>query len=133
MAYTYSEPLRVQQSIGVVNFATPTAAVLHPVRLQVQKRDLELANFIGILGHVTTAGTGLIQIGDGTTVARYGSFTLTPGLAVNAAVTGTLVLTDDGQHVGASNTAPKAPINIVLTFSGTAALADTVLLFDHFN
>lgn len=133
MAYTYSEPLRVQHTIGVVNFATPTAAYKHAVKLQVQKRDLDLAAFIGILGHVTTAGTGLIQIGDGTTVARYGTFVLTPGLAVNDSVKGTLTLTDDGQRVGASNTAPKSPTDIVLTFSGTAALADTILLFDHFN
>ncbi len=131
--YTYSEPLRVQMPIGAVNFATPTAAVKHPVKAQVQKRDLDLVAFVGLVGHVTTAGTGLIQIGDGTTVGRYGSFTLTPGLAVNDSVKGTLVLTDDGQRVGASNTAPKSPTDIVLTFSGSAALADVVLLFDHFN
>ncbi len=131
--YTYSEPLRVQVNTGVINFATPTAAVSHPVKLQVQKRDLDLVAFIGLIGRVTTAGTGLIQIGDGTTVARFGTFTLTAGLAVGDAVRGTLVLTDDGQHVGASDVAPKSPANIVLTFSGTAALADAVLLFDHFN
>ncbi len=133
MAYTYAEPLRVQVSTGVVNFATPTAAVSHPVKLQVQKRDLDLVAFIGLIGRVTTAGAGLIQIGDGTTVARYGTFVLTPTLAVGDAVRGTLTLTDDGQRVGASNTAPKSPTNIVLTFSGAAALADVVLLFDHFN
>ena len=131
--YTYSEPLRVQHTIGTINFATPTAAFKHPVKLQVQKRDLDLAAFVGILGHVTTAGTGLIQIGDGVTVARYGTFVLTPNLAVGDSVKGTLTLTDDGQRIGASNTAPKSPIDIVLTFSGAAALGDAVLLFDHFN
>lgn len=131
--YTYSEPLKVQVTAGTINFATPTAAVSHPVKMQVQKRDLDLVAFVGLVGRVTTAGTGLIQIGDGTTPARFGTFTLRPGLAVGDAIRGDLVLTDDGQHVGASDVAPKSPANIVLTFSGSAALADAVLIFDHFN
>lgn len=131
--HTYSNPLMVQQSIGTVNFATPTGAVSHPIKMAAQARNLDFAALIGILGTVTTAGTGLIQIGDGTTVARYGTFTLAAGLAVGAAVVGSLVLTPSGNHAGIHNTAPINPTNIVLTFSGTAALSGVQALFAHFN
>lgn len=130
--YTYSEPLPVTRLLSAsANFASQ-AALSHPTTLAVPKRSLDAVQILGIGGVIGTAGTGTISLGDGTTVARYGTIVLKAGLAAGAPLEATFNITEDGFHIGVSDTLPD-PALLVLTFSGTAVVTNLMATFGHFN
>ena len=121
MAYSYDDTLRVQYVIS------STAASTVPVSMVAEggKRKLEGSVVLGLAGIGSTAGPLTIKIGDGTIVDRYGTFTAT---VVNGApLDGTLVLTEEGYHMGVSNSA-TTPQTAVFTPSGTGTVTGMVAI-----
>lgn len=136
MAYTYEFPLNAQFQIAAANFASQ-AALLIPSKVTAlqpvggAKRVLTWSQIVGVLGVIGTAGTGTISIGDGTTAARYGTFVLDSGLTAGQSITGSLTLTEDGSHVGASDNNP-VPVAVTLTFAGTAIINQLTVVAGYF-
>lgn len=136
MAYSYDNPLVTTRLVGAaVNFASQTAQII-PCRAVAAlahgngSRILAEATVLGLHGIVTTVGTGTIQLGDGSDIDRYGTFTIEESPTLNGALQGTLVLTDDGFRMGVSDLA--APGVFTATFAGTAVVANLTLLLGHF-
>lgn len=135
MAYSYDQPLVSQHTIASVDFAAQTAVTL-PCREVAAlahgngSRILSEATVLGLRGIVTTSGTGTISIGDGSDVDRYGVFTIEATPTLNGALQGTLVLTEEGFRMGVADT--TVPSTFVLTFAGTAVVANLTLVIGHF-
>lgn len=138
--YSYDCTLVQQKVIADADFASAGTVVLpcvasadlglDPVKTR-QPRVLANARVLGISGVVGTAGTGIIKIGDGTTDDRYGTITLDETVTAGNSIVGTIVLTDEGCHMGTAND-DAATTAFTLTFSGTAVIdGDLVITYGH--
>lgn len=137
--YSYDQPLLDHHTVASVNFASQTAIVLptvssgdlgdDPNKLR-QPRLLKNARVLGLSGIVGTAGTGTIQIGDGTSVARYGTINLDATKTAGNSIEATIELTEEGCHMGVANVDP-ATTAFTLTFTGTAVVTNMKVLFGH--
>lgn len=140
MAYSYDDPLiDIHLVAAAVTMSTQTAVVLptlacgdlgnDPNKIR-QPRVLANARVLGIAGVCTTAGTGQILIGDGTTAGRYGTITIAAATVGNS-ITSTIELTEEGCHMGVADVNP-ATSAFTLTFSGTAlVVANMKVIFGH--
>ncbi len=145
--YSYDQPLLDHHVFAPVtpfntNFGTPPAAALltlptiscgdlgdDPQKLR-QPRALRNARVVGICGIVQTAGTGTIQIGDGTDPDRYGTITLDQTVTAGNSIVATIELTEEGCHMGVADVNP-ATTSFTLTFAGTAVVTGLKMLIAH--
>lgn len=123
--YSYDKPLVDVVAFASVNFATQTPVTLPCAAIAAMAHDgirsLDAATILGLSGVVTTAGTGVISIGDGTDADRYGVITLDATVTTGKAARGTVVLTEDGFRMGVAD--GTVADTFVLTFSGSAVVA----------
>lgn len=145
--YSYDDPLIMTHAFApatpfTTDFASQPAATLrvlpttisgdlgdNPNKLR-QPRALKNARVLGISGIVLAAGTGTIQIGDGTTADRYGTITLDSTVTAGNSIVATIELTEEGCHMGVANTNP-ATSAFTLTFAGTATVTGLKLVYGH--
>jgi hypothetical protein len=116
MAYSYDQPLKVQY-----NYSTLGSTVIPKLAVSMAaeggKRQLEGSIVLGFYGLGVTAGAQTLQIGDGVTVDRYGTF-VCDTIVTDVPVSGVLTLTEEGYHMGVSNNAATPQI-FVITPVGT--------------
>lgn len=99
----------------------------------VRVRYLGECRVIGAIGVVKTAGTAVINIGDGTTVDRYGTITFDSTVTAGNSAKATILLTEEGCHMGTAMMGKTAPSTFVLTSvaGGTAVITDLKIALGH--
>ncbi len=128
---TYDNPLVVTHAgAASTDFAAAAAAVL-PNKVLANKGNLTASQVLAVMGTVATAGTGTINIGDGTNATRYGTIQITAGLSVGAPLQGKITLTDEGAHMGQND--GTAVNTFTLTYSGTIVVANIKFVIGYFQ
>ena len=124
MAYSYDETLKVQYAV--------TTGTKLPVAMAAEGgvRTLEGSVVLGFAGIGGTAGALTINIGDGTNATRYGTF-IADTVVVDQPLTGKLVLTEEGYHMGVSNAA-TTPQTFVLTLAGAGVVAGLTAVVGYY-
>lgn len=124
MAYSYDQTLKVQYAV--------TTGTKLPVAMAAEGgvRTLEGSVVLGFAGIGGTAGALTINIGDGTNATRYGTF-VADTVVVDQPLTGKLVLTEEGYHMGVSNAA-TTPQTFVLTLAGAGVVAGLTAVVGYY-
>lgn len=124
MAYSYDQTLKVQYAV--------TTGTKLPVAMAAEGgvRTLEGSVVLGFAGIGGTAGALTINIGDGTNATRYGTF-IADTVVVDQPLTGKLVLTEEGYHMGVSNAA-TTPQTFVLTLVGAGVVAGLTAVVGYY-
>lgn len=124
MAYSYDQTLKVQYAV--------TTGTKLPVAMAAEGgvRTLEGSVVLGFAGIGGTAGALTINIGDGTNATRYGTF-IADTVVVDQPLTGKLVLTEEGYHMGVSNAA-TTPQTFVLTLVGAGVVAGLTAIVGYY-
>lgn len=124
MAYSYDQTLKVQYAV--------TTGTKLPVAMAAEGgvRTLEGSVVLGFAGIGDTAGALTINIGDGTNATRYGTF-IADTVVVDQPLTGKLVLTEEGYHMGVSNAA-TTPQTFVLTLVGAGVVAGLTAVVGYY-
>lgn len=124
MAYSYDQTLKVQYAV--------TTGTKLPVAMAAEGgvRTLEGSVVLGFAGIGGTAGALTINIGDGTNATRYGTF-VADTVVVDQPLTGKLVLTEEGYHMGVSNDA-TTPQTFVLTLVGAGVVAGLTTVVGYY-
>lgn len=136
MTPTYDKPLNVSHLLGATyDFSAADFEFKIPVRVVSPRRADEIgtAKIVGLSGVVGAAGTGTLLIGDGTNTSRYGAFVADPGLASGDALTGELVLSEEGFRIGVDNdTGKKQTFVITNGAGGTLTVTDLIIVVGYF-
>lgn len=124
MAYSYDQTLKVQYAV--------TTGTKLPVAMAAEGgvRTLEGSVVLGFAGIGGTDGALTINIGDGTNATRYGTF-IADTVVVDQPLTGKLVLTEEGYHMGVSNAA-TTPQTFVLTLVGAGVVAGLTAIVGYY-
>ena len=128
--YSYDKSLNVQFTLPAAGATSLVPASMIGELSKDAARVLNSAVVLGIFGRVTTVGDLMFQFGDGTTVDKYGTFTLdTVASAANGPIRGKLVLTEAGYLI---NDGDPASGNITVTATGTGVLAGAGMVVGYF-